>query len=84
MSDPTTPFPHSPQYFARQTARQREIDRLTERLGWTDAQFLAERDAAYVAAERKCIPYQIETQQRDMRDDNDTEGYVAFYHTDEG
>ena len=84
MTDPTLPFPHSAQFLARQAARQKEIARLTERLGWTDAQFLAERDAVYVADERKCISYQIETQQRDMHDDNDTEGYVAFYHTDEG
>ena len=84
MSDPTTPFPHSPQYHARQAARQKEIDRLTERLGWTDAQFLAERDAAYVAEQRKYIQPQIENLQRDIRNDNDPEGYVAFYHTDEG
>ena len=77
------PFPHSSAYLARQSARQAEIDCLKAKQDWTDAQFLAERDAAYVAEQRRLIPAHIETLRRDMADDPDTEGYVAFYHTDE-
>jgi len=77
-------FPHSPEYFTRQASRQKEIDRLRQRQTWTDAQFLAERDAAYVAEQRKYLGSQIADQERDMQDDNDIEGYVRKYFTDEG
>ena len=77
-------FPHSPQYFARQAARQKAIERERARILWTDAQFLAERDAVYIAEQRELIQYKIETQERYTREDNDSEGYMAFYHTDEG
>ena len=80
----TNAFPHSAEYLARQAARQKALDHLRDKLAWTDAQFLAERDAAYVAQERSYLGPRIASAEREMADDNDTEGYVAFYHTDEG
>lgn len=80
----TDDFPHSPEYLVRQAARQKELARLQERQAWTDAQFLAERDAAYVAQQRSYVGPQIENVKRQMQDDTDIEGYVHKYHTDEG
>lgn len=77
-------FPHSPEYLARQVARDKDLIAERERLLWTDAQFLAERDAAYVAEQRKFIVPRIVNIEREMREDTDVEGYVCFYHTDEG
>ena len=77
-------FPHSQAYFARQAERQRTLDGLRARLTWTDAQWLAERDADYVAQPRGYLGPRIATCEQDMKDDPDTEGYVAKYHTDEG
>ena len=80
----TNEFPHSPAYLARQDKRQKLLDDLRQRLSWTDAQFLAERDATYVAEKRAQLPFMIAGTEREMKDDDDSEGYVAFYHTDEG
>ena len=77
-------FPHSKAYLARQAERQRTLDGLRARLTWTDAQWLAERDADYVAQQRGYLGPRIATCEQDMKDDPDTEGYVAKYHTDEG
>lgn len=79
-----SPFPHSPEYLARQAARDKALIAERDKLLWTDAQFLAERDAAYVAEQRGYVVPRIESIEQDMRDDSDTEGYVAFYHTDVG
>ena len=80
----TDNFPHSPEYLARQEARRAAIKEQRERLTWTDAQFLAERDAAYMAQQRGYVQPRIDDLLRDMESDNDSEGYVRFYHTDEG
>lgn len=77
-------FPHSPEYLARQAERQKALDLAKERRNWTDAQFLAERDAEYVAQQRGYVEPTITNIERCMLDDNDIEGYVRFYHTDEG
>lgn len=77
-------FPHSPEYLARQVERQKTLDAERKQLTWTDAQFLAARDAAYVAEQRGFIPYRIKSYERDMADDNDIEGYIRKYGTDEG
>lgn len=77
-------FPHSPEYLARQVERQKVLDDLRQRLTWTDAQFLAERDATYVVQQRAFVGPQIADQERSMRDDTDEEGYIRKYHTDEG
>ena len=79
-----TAFTHSPEYLARQEARRTAIKVQRERLTWTDAQFLAERDAAYVAEQRGYVQPRIDNLLRDMDNDNDIEGYVRKYGTDEG
>lgn len=82
MTEPA--FPHSPEYIARQASWNKALIAEREKLLWTDAQFLAERDAAYVAEQRSYVVPRIVSIEREMQDDNDTEGYVAFYHTDIG
>lgn len=77
-------FPPSPEYLARQADRQMGLDRYRARLGWTDAQFLAERDAAYVIEQRRYLGPRIDSLQREINDDSDIEGYMRKYHTDEG
>lgn len=80
----TKAYPDSPEYLARQAKRQIALVTARERLTWTDAEFLAERDAAYVAQQRGYAQPQVETIERDMREDTDEEGYIRFYGTDEG
>ena len=80
----TPDYPPSPEYLARQAKRQKALDALKAKMSWTNAQFLAERDAEYVAKQRSFLGPQIIDCERDIAEDNDTEGYVRKYHTDEG
>ena len=77
-------FPHSEAYLARQAARQKDIEKLIERATWSDAQFIAERDNEYVVMERSYISPRIESIKRNIEEDNDIEGYMKKYHTEEG
>lgn len=80
----TDNFPHSPEYFERQASRQKALGALREKMTWTDAQWLAERDVAYVAQQRSHLRAGIINSEQEMKDDNDPEGYIRYYGTDEG
>lgn len=82
MAEHDPNYPPSPEYLARQAERQKKLDFERERRTWTDAQFLAERDAAYIAEQRSFVEPLIADIERDMMGDTDFEGYMQKYGTE--